>query len=252
LRRYDAQAVNGILTLIWLALLAAPTTQPSAHDDDEPSLSLPDGGVTLTVNLNDQVTLPGSRGKLTLWLKEAERGQATVALASASCDYIQKVVAHTGDEYPFHLQDQDYVLRVDKLVTMTFAEDYAVFTVLDLPSAQRQRVERDLSRIEQSDLVFLLDERECTGGEMARYLRQRLELLAKDEPAGAATQPIARFADVLSGIHATPATTTPSTTEPADSAPPAPPPAPPLPRCRVRTHEGRTIDLSAWLGEPTR
>jgi hypothetical protein len=209
---------------------------------------LPDGGVTLTVNLNDQLALPGSRDLLTLTLKEAERGQATVAVTSSRRDYIPRTIAHTGDEYPFHVQDQDYVLRVDKLVTMTFAEDYAVFTVVDLPTAQRQRVERDMARIEQSDLTFLLDDRECTGGEMANYLRRQLELFAKDQPAPATTQPLAHFADLLDGINPTAPTTTSSATEPAD---PATPP-PPLPRCRVRTHDGRTINLSSWLGDPAR
>jgi len=237
-----------LIFLVWLVLSAAPTTQPSSNGDDLPSsLPLPDAGIPLTVNLNDHIDIPGSRGKLTLAVREAERGQATVCVAAPQSELIPTTAARAGDELVFHLEAQDCVLRVEKVVMMTLGDDYVVFTLLDLPTAQRQRVERDLDRIAQSDLTFYFDQRECTGVEMVKYLREQLETVGKD-PA-ASTQPASSFTDVLNGINPIPATmpTTEETTQPTDPPPPLPPTVP-LAHCRVRTHEGQVKDLATWLG----
>jgi hypothetical protein len=234
-----------LLVFLILSFATAPTTQPANRENDLPaSMTLPDDGLSLTVNLNDQALIPGSDGKLTLTVRDATQGQVNIRLAAPQRDVIPVTTAGAGDELAFHLEAQDYVLRVEKVVTMTLGDDYAMFTLLDLATAQRQRIERDLNRIEQSDLTFLLDLRDCTGGEMAKYLREQLETIGKD-PA-AATQPASSFTDLLEGVNPVPATmSSTAATEPLEAPPPA---LVRIAHCRVRTHEGQVIELSAWLG----
>lgn len=193
------------------ATLAACDAQeqraPAALAQPKPSrLDLPGGGVSFRLAQRGRAGLPGSHEQLSVELGDITGGQVQLVLTRGEAGSILVSRSLRAQQsLVFVLDGIEYELRLDRLENHLLGEDFAELHLR--PSApgkgevanartasvadEDARIERLLSLVAQSQLVFLRNGNEHSPAEAAAHLRN------KWKSAGVKSQSAEQFIDAL-------------------------------------------------------
>ncbi len=137
-------------------------------------LDFPFDEVKLTIHQRASRKLPGSNGNLEIHFGDITAGHVAVAVYGPNGEMVgnTKTMAE-GDTLSLHLVEQDYVLRLDKLVNFLVGPDYGVVTLMPLHQFERNKIDVLLRAIERTDATFLRNGNEMSGEGFAAHLRAK-------------------------------------------------------------------------------
>lgn len=182
-------------------------------------LDFPWNHATITLYQRSIKALPGSNGSLVIRVGDITGGQVLLSIeAEGSAPILDMTSIRPGDVKKFSVGGEPFVLVVNRLVNFVIGRDFAVLTIYPEEEWDRSKIERLLNRIETSDATFLRNDQEISGPIFAMFLREKME--AMESEILSADEFIERVATKSS-----------TTDEPY----------------RVKTRDGETIELAAWL-----
>ena len=137
-------------------------------------LDFPFDEVKLTIHQRASKKIPGSNGALKIHFGDITAGHVAVAVYGPKGEMVvdTKTMAE-GDTLSLHLVEQDYVLRLDKLVNYLIGTDYGVVTLMPLHEFERNKIDDLLRAIERTDATFVRNEKEMSGKGFATHLRAK-------------------------------------------------------------------------------
>ena len=150
-------------------------------------LSLVGDSITMTVVQRHSKEVPGSEGYLKMRIGDITGGQVLLSVTAADGQTLiaQKSV-RAGDEETFVVGEEQYKLRAESLVNFIVGDDYGVFTVSRvLPVevdeiGEREKIGRLIAIIEESDITFIRNNRECTPKQAAEHIRKKYGFAQED------------------------------------------------------------------------
>ncbi len=185
------------------------------------SLDFPFDEARLTIYQRSWKKLPGSNGSLQVYIGDITGGQVPVTVYDPRAYFtVGTTSMKEGDLLSLPLDEQEYVLRLDKLVNHLIGPDYAVFTLLSRQAHEANSIDGLLRFIETAETTFLRNGVEIPGKEFAALLRSKYEFRRQGVTS---TEKFIREVATRS-----------STTGK---------------RYRVRLGDGEVADLDAWLLE---
>lgn len=151
----------------------------------------------LTIAQRTQVSVPGTRGRLTLSIDDITRGRTRATLRADGRDALLDACSlRTHETAAFELDGQPFVLRLDALDNRLIGEDFARFSFRARDAAsvdERARIDGLIASIGALEhAVFVRNGSEHTPAEAAEHLRRKLE--AAGEDVGTADQFVEQLA----------------------------------------------------------
>jgi hypothetical protein len=118
--------------------------------------------------------IPGSQGALCVRLGDITMGQVMIHVQTMDYRTLTATVSvKERQAVAFSLKDESYVVVVKELVNLLIGQDYAVLAVLPAQEWEQDRIERLLSLVEESDVVFIRHGQEYSGRKAADHLRDK-------------------------------------------------------------------------------
>lgn len=130
----------------------------------------------LTIYQRTSRKLPGIDGSLRVFLGDITGGQVAVSVSGPhGKSLIDGESMQQGDTLALPLPEQEYVLRLDKLVNLLFGEDYGVFSIMPSHAWEGERIDHLLQIVSTSGLTFIRNDYELPAEQFAAHLRQKYE-----------------------------------------------------------------------------
>lgn len=135
-------------------------------------LDFPFDEAKMTIYQRDAKEIPGSNGALRVRLGDITAGQVLVTVEGPGREMlVDKTSMKAGDTVSLVLTEENYILRLDKLINLLMGNDYAVFTLMPRHHYEANRIDALLGIIERSDVTFIRNDHELTGQAFAAHLR---------------------------------------------------------------------------------
>jgi hypothetical protein len=139
-------------------------------------LDFPFDEAKMTIHQRASKRLPGSEGALRVYVGDITAGRVPVSIYGRGEELVvDTTLTQEGDTLSLPLAEQDYVLRLERLVNLPVGHDYAVFTFMSLHQLEAQRIDELLSIIERTDATFIWNDQEVSGKAFANHLRAKRE-----------------------------------------------------------------------------
>lgn len=183
------------------------------------SLDFPCDEARMTIYQRTSKWLPGADGALRVQLGDITAGQVAVTIHGPRSElFVETMSMRNGDTLSLPLADQDYVLRLDKLVNLLIGQDYGVFSLIPVCLIEVERIDALLRLIESAGATFIRNDQELSNEAFAALLR------AKHQHYGRGNVSVTDFIDQV----ATRSSTTGK-------------------RYRVKLPDGDVLDADTWL-----
>ncbi len=145
-------------------------------------LNLAGDSVKMTIIQRHLKEVPGSEGYVRIYIDDITAAQVLLSITTADGQtLVDQTSVRRGDEVTFTVGEGHYKLTVEKLVNFIAGDDYGAFTVSQVTPpevderAEREKIERLMDIIEESDVIFIRNDREYTPAGAAEHIRKKYE-----------------------------------------------------------------------------
>ena len=220
--RLYAQAMDGTTVRSLAVRYTMHVVPERLHSPAVPArLDFPFDEAKMTIYQRASKKLPGAVGALRIHLGDITAGQVLVSINGPRGELVVDTMPmQEGDILSLRLVEQDYVLRLDKLVNFLIGDDYGVFTLMPLHQLEAQRIDDLLRVIEKAEATFIRNDVDLSGEEFATHLRAKHTYLGPRKTS---------LTDFIENVASRSSTTGQS--------------------YRVKLPSGDIVDADAWLRE---
>lgn len=139
--------------------------------------------VTQTVYQRETRKIAASDDSLSFHLGDITGGFVLVSVLDRSGNpLIDREEMKEGDFITTKIGQGEFVISLDRLVNLLMGEDYATLSIMRREDFDRVAIERLLRTLESSESIFVRNDQELAGRDMAALLRQKLGYLGEANP----------------------------------------------------------------------